>query len=228
MLSRAGGTGQVLGYGCFTFSIGAAAVWGPSFLQRAYRMQLSDADLIFGGLSVVTGLLGTVAGGTVLDAATRALRGDVMSASLLSATLLCLLCWPLTLAAFWVTDYSWFLLLISAGQCLAFATFTPVNGVLLWAVPPETRSISIALAVVGMHLIGDVPSPIVVGALFETSLSPNAVMVLVMTWIGWAVLFWGAAFCVARRRRFLARQYAVALARHEYWSSGTDSPLLHT
>ncbi|KAJ1471855.1 major facilitator superfamily domain-containing protein [Baffinella frigidus] len=218
----------VLGYGAFTFSIGAAAVWGPSFLQRVYHMRLQDADLVFGGLAVVTGLAGTMLGGVALDLTTRLMGGDVMSAALLSATVLCFMCWPLTLLAFWVEDWSWFLLLMGVGQILAFATLTPVNGVLLWAVPPAARSISIALAVVGMHLIGDVPSPIVVGALFETSLSPNIVMVLVMTWIGWAVFFWGLAFCLTRRRLFIQTQYAVAQARHKYWVDGTDSPLLHS
>ena len=46
---------------------------------------------------------------------------------------------------------------------VAFATTSPLNGVLLWCVKPEQRVLSMALAVVLMHILGDVPSPVIVG-----------------------------------------------------------------
>lgn len=41
----------------------------------------------------------------------------------------------------------------------------PVNAVALWAVPAELRPLSMSLAVVVIHSLGDVPSPIVLGHL---------------------------------------------------------------
>ena len=37
-----------LGYAGYTFSIGAMAVWAPTFLQRRFGVGLEDADLMFG------------------------------------------------------------------------------------------------------------------------------------------------------------------------------------
>ncbi|EKX36797.1 hypothetical protein GUITHDRAFT_40681, partial [Guillardia theta CCMP2712] len=151
----------VMGYGAFTFSVGAMAVWGPTYLQ----MQLDDADLAFGSVAVFTGLFGTISGGFILDLVTRVLGRDAMSNSLLVSATLVTLAWPCCFLAFSATEYRKFIFFMIVGQFLAFATTSPVNGVLLWCVPAEVRTLSMALSVVGIHVLGDVPSPVVVGAM---------------------------------------------------------------
>eukprot|EP00285_Hemiselmis_virescens_P001589 CAMPEP_0173413688 /NCGR_PEP_ID=MMETSP1356-20130122/82603_1 /TAXON_ID=77927 ORGANISM="Hemiselmis virescens, Strain PCC157" /NCGR_SAMPLE_ID=MMETSP1356 /ASSEMBLY_ACC=CAM_ASM_000847 /LENGTH=101 /DNA_ID=CAMNT_0014375753 /DNA_START=30 /DNA_END=331 /DNA_ORIENTATION=- len=91
-----------------------------------------------------------------------------MSSSLLVTVILTAFAWPLCIATFNVpnTTQSFFAYLAVA-QFFAFATTSPLNGVILWCVEPEQRTLSMALAVVGMHLLGDVPSPILVGAMLE-------------------------------------------------------------
>lgn len=56
-----------------------------------------------------------------------------------------------------------------------------------------------ALAVVLMHLLGDVPSPVVVGAMLQNLPDPSLTMSIVTMWLGWCVVFWGAAFYFARK-----------------------------
>lgn len=41
----------------------------------------------------------------------------------------------------------------------------PANAVLLWSVPPGLRPLAISLSVVATHLLGDVPSPPLLGLL---------------------------------------------------------------
>lgn len=78
----------VLGYGAFTFSVGAVAVWGPYYVQKTFDVPLDEADLYFGAVAVTTGLCGTAAGGALMDMVTRKMGGDIMSSSLLVTVLL--------------------------------------------------------------------------------------------------------------------------------------------
>ena len=154
-------------------------------------MQLDDADLAFGSVAVFTGLFGTISGGFILDLVTRVLGRDAMSNSLLVSATLVTLAWPCCFLAFSATEYRKFIYFMIVGQFLAFATTSPVNGVLLWCVPAEVRTLSMALSVVGIHVLGDVPSPVVVGAMLERFQDEAFVMQLVSCWIGWCIVCWG-------------------------------------
>ena len=107
------------------------------------------------------------------------------------------------------------------------------NIAIMRSVPREHRSFALALATLGAHLFGDVPSPIVLGAL-EDSLAPKCVpeydddggdgdfaigpecasqrsklrftWLLCVLWLGWAVLGFGLAWLIVFRRHRGARE----------------------
>ncbi|CAI0405409.1 unnamed protein product [Linum tenue] len=56
---------NVLGYIAYNAVIGAYSYWGPKAGYNIYNM--SNADLVFGGITVVCGIFGTLAGGFILD-----------------------------------------------------------------------------------------------------------------------------------------------------------------
>nr|TKS12989.1 putative sphingolipid transporter spinster-like 2 [Populus alba] len=56
---------NVLGYIAYNFVIGAYSYWGPKAGYNIYNM--SNADMVFGGVTIVCGIVGTIAGGYVLD-----------------------------------------------------------------------------------------------------------------------------------------------------------------
>src|SRR6185295_1547536 len=58
----------VWGYTAYTFALGAFAVWGPSFLERVHGVPKETAATFFGAVLVVTGLVGTLAGGFLATA----------------------------------------------------------------------------------------------------------------------------------------------------------------
>ena len=50
-----------------TALLGMFAYWGPKGATLMFRMKNGEADLVFGLVTVATGILGTLAGGWVLD-----------------------------------------------------------------------------------------------------------------------------------------------------------------
>eukprot|EP00252_Welwitschia_mirabilis_P026970 TRINITY_DN905_c0_g1_i1.p1 TRINITY_DN905_c0_g1~~TRINITY_DN905_c0_g1_i1.p1 ORF type:complete len:365 (-),score=55.20 TRINITY_DN905_c0_g1_i1:449-1543(-) len=56
---------NILGYIAYNFVIGAYSYWGPKAGYAIYSM--SDADIVFGALTVFCGILGTIGGGYILD-----------------------------------------------------------------------------------------------------------------------------------------------------------------
>src|SRR5262249_13870688 len=55
------------GYTVMTFAMGALAAWMPTFLNRFRGLSLTQAGVWFGGVLVVAGFLGTLAGGWLGD-----------------------------------------------------------------------------------------------------------------------------------------------------------------
>ncbi|CAI7840967.1 unnamed protein product [Closterium sp. NIES-54] len=56
---------NVLGYAAYTFVIGAYAYWAPKAMREIFHEERADA--LFGGITVVTGMGGTLFGGLMLD-----------------------------------------------------------------------------------------------------------------------------------------------------------------
>lgn len=57
----------VLGYAMQTFFVGGVAVFGIDYIHKEYPFSKKTASMIFGGMTAVTGLFGSAAGGYILD-----------------------------------------------------------------------------------------------------------------------------------------------------------------
>ncbi|GIL51235.1 hypothetical protein Vafri_7090, partial [Volvox africanus] len=151
-------------YTAYVAVLGVYAYWGPK-AGRALFFGADDrggsADLVFGGVTVLTGVLGSVAGGLALDR---------MGSTVRNATLLCaasnFLGFVFLLLAF-ITSRSFeaFMGLFAAGQLVIFLLQAPVAATGMWCVPAELRPLGASLMTVAIHLLGDVPSPPLVGLL---------------------------------------------------------------
>ena len=100
------------------------------------------------------------------------------------------------LAGFCTTPNSFFVAL-AFGVLFMFMTTAGVNVALMWSVPPANRTTAMALSVIIIHLIGDVPSPIVIGEIDRTS-TPKMTFLLTSSWLFWAIFCWCAALVLAR------------------------------
>jgi hypothetical protein len=61
----------------FTFSTGGLAAWMPTYFVRARHLSLADATLKFGGMLLVAGFVGTLAGGRLGDRMARRAPTDI-------------------------------------------------------------------------------------------------------------------------------------------------------
>nr|XP_011458313.1 PREDICTED: probable sphingolipid transporter spinster homolog 2 [Fragaria vesca subsp. vesca] len=149
---------NVLGYIAYNFVIGAYSYWGPKAGYNIYNM--TDADLIFGGITIVCGILGTVAGGFLLDFMISSIPNafKLLSAATFFGAIFCF-------SAFCFSNMYAFLALFSVGELLVFATQGPVNYICLHCVKPSMRPLAMAMSTVSIHLFGDVPSSPLVGVL---------------------------------------------------------------
>ncbi|KAK9287521.1 hypothetical protein L1049_015942 [Liquidambar formosana] len=149
---------NVLGYISYNFVIGAYSYWGPKAGYDIYHM--SDADLIFGGITIVCGILGTLAGGFLLDFMTSTISNafKLLSAATFLGAIFCF-------SAFCFSSLYGFLAFFSVGELLVFATQAPVNYISLHCVKPSMRPLSMAMSTVSIHIFGDVPSSPLVGVL---------------------------------------------------------------
>ncbi|KAK4476947.1 hypothetical protein RD792_016116 [Penstemon davidsonii] len=149
---------NVLGYIAYNFVIGSYSYWGPKAGYNIYHM--SNADYMFGGVTAVCGIFGTLAGGLVLDRMTATISNafKLLSFATLFGAIFCF-------AAFCFKSLYAFLAFFAIGELLVFATQAPVNFVCLHCVKPSLRPLSMAISTVSIHIFGDVPSSPLVGLL---------------------------------------------------------------
>lgn len=184
----------VLGYAAYTFAVGGLAFWMPTFLERVRAVPVSQATTGFGAIVVVTGFLGTFAGGWLGDYCLRHTRQAYLWVSGI-ATLLAL---PLVFVCLTAAAPSVFYPALVAAELLLFMSTGPINSVIVALVSPAHRASAVALSVLAIHLLGDVVSPPLIGSVSDhTSLGDGVLLVPVA--VGISGLFWVAAALQCRK-----------------------------
>jgi MFS family permease len=186
----------VLGYAAYTFAVGALAFWMPAFLERTRGVPRAEAAIQFGAVVVVTGIVGTIAGGWLADA----LRQRVARADLWVCGLSALLSAPFALIALTARSPALYFTSLVAAQLFLFASTGPINDVIVAVVPPSERATASAVAIFVMHALGDVPSPPLVGALSDRSSLASAILIVPVAILAAGLTWtWGAARARAPR-----------------------------
>jgi len=164
----------VLGYAAYTFAIGALAFWTPAFLERTRGIPKAHATVQFGAVVVVTGFIGTYAGGWIGDYFLRVSR----QAYLWVSGLVTLAAAPLTLVALASPRPTVYWTAIVAAELCLFASTGPINSAIVNLVSPHMRATAVALSIFTIHLLGDVPSPSLVGLLSDARSLGEAVLII--------------------------------------------------
>jgi predicted MFS family arabinose efflux permease len=153
----------VWGYTAYTFALGAFAVWGPVFLERIHGVPKADASTFFGGVLVVTGLVGTMAGGfaaTAWQKRNPAGYAWMLGLSVITST-------PLATAAFLTSNKTISMCCLAAAMLCIFLCTGPVNTLILETVPANLRASAMAMSIFCIHLFGDLWSSEIVGHLSD-------------------------------------------------------------
>lgn len=173
------------GYIAFTFAFGALAVWMPYYLESARGWSRTSATSAFGATILGCGLVGTVGGGWVA----KKLGGGPRACMYLCAACMAVAL-PSTLLALYATT-DWVILAgLIVASTFSFATQGPVNAVILNAVSAPLRPLAIGISVMLIHLLGDVPSPWLVGQVSESSLGMGWALSVIPTAMGVAAIAW--------------------------------------
>ena len=181
---------SIMGYAAVTFSLGGISWWMPSFLNRVDGRSMEAAGTIMGGITVVCGLGGTVAGGLLAHWWSKKTEKALYLVPALSAILAvppAILCFfgpkSVTLPALGVAVF------------LVFLGTGPVNAATLNAVPAHLRATAMAGQLFVLHVFGDAFSPKLIGIVSDHSNLRLGLGLTLVTFVVAAVVFFvGAKF----------------------------------
>jgi MFS family permease len=181
----------VLGYAAYTFGLGALGVWMPSFLERVRGIPVQTATTGFGIIVVVTGILGTFIGGWLGDyCLKRSRQGYLWFCGVVT-----LAAAPFAVVALTASAPHIFYPAVVISELLLFMSTGPINAAIANVVSPLERASAIALSMFAIHLLGDVPSPPLIGYLADVGslqravlLVPVAIVIGGLIWLASAVL----------------------------------------
>jgi len=219
------------GYASYSAVVAGLAFYGPLFIQNnrpcdpRWDFGQENADVIFGATVAVTGFFGTALGGLWLDHLARKLpqsrRNNRFFGALAPARSIT---WQvavglgLCMAAAYMGSPAAFFGLLALGCLFLFACTSGINMVINWSVPTELRSMAVALSILILHSVGDVPAPVAIGALAD-KMSPHLTLVLTLTWLGWAILLWGLGWLYSV---VVSRREAAAMRRADHGNHYED------
>jgi sugar phosphate permease len=179
-----------LGMAAGTFSLGGIQVWMPTFLSRARGYSLEAANLIFGKIVVVDGILASLIGGWLGDKLLPRMKGSYYFVSAVSMGLGV----PVMFFALF-NKGPWMVPAIAVAAFLLLLNTSPLNTALVNSVGSHIRATAIAVNIFLFHLLGDVPSPTLMGYVADRhSLQAAFILPVVAMAISSAVLFYGMRF----------------------------------
>lgn len=147
------------GMTALTFAMGGIAYWMPKYIHTFRgEADLGKVNLIFGGITVVTGISATLLGGYVGDALRKRIKGAyfVVSAAGL------ILAFPFFLLILYL-PFPWAWGAIFLAEFFLFFNTGPSNTALANVVSPSVRATAFALNIFIIHLLGDAISPPIIG-----------------------------------------------------------------
>ncbi|NXS53683.1 SPNS3 protein, partial [Brachypteracias leptosomus] len=184
-----------LGLTAMAFVTGALGMWIPLFLYRAQVVQgivspcLQDScnssnSLIFGGITIGTGILGVITGA---EAARRLRKMNNKADPLICATSMFMssLCLYIALMVAQTNILSTFIF-IAFGELFLSVNWAVVTDILLYVVTPRRQATAIALQILLSHLLGDAGSPYLIGVISNAIQDKKALSFL---WSFWSMQY---------------------------------------
>ena len=179
-----------LGMAAMTFSLGGIQVWIPKFLYSERGYTLETANFAFGIIIVIDGIVAALAGGWLGDYLLPRMKGSyylVSAASMLAGVPVMIVALfvkgPIMLPAIGVAAF--FLLLNTA----------PLNAAVINSVGAHIRATALAVNIFVIHILGDVPSPTMMGWVADKrSLQAAFILPVIAMGISSAILFYGMKF----------------------------------
>jgi sugar phosphate permease len=173
-----------------TFSLGGIQVWMPKFLYSDRHYTLEAANFMFGIIIVVDGILASLAGGWLGDYLLPRMKSSyyfISAASMLLGV-------PAMIVALFVKGPVMIPAIAVASFFLLLNT-SPLNAAVINSVGAHIRATALAVNIFVIHILGDVPSPTMMGWVADKrSLQVAFVLPIIAMVISSAILFYGMKF----------------------------------
>lgn len=158
-----------MGLAMYTFAVGGLQVWIPTFLNRVRGLPVDKAGEVFGAIAAFNGIVAVMLGGWLGDRLLKRHHGAYYTfsgiAMFVSVPFMVLAVHTSGPLMFPIIFVAVFLLLIGTG---------PTNAAIVNSVDARIRSTALAVNVFVIHLLGDFPSPTLIGAISDRTSLPTA------------------------------------------------------
>src|SRR6267154_2624460 len=179
-----------LGMAMMTFSLGGIQVWMPQFLYSDRHYTLENANLTFGLIIVADGILAALAGGWLGDYLLRRMKGAYYLVSAAGMALGV----PAMVIALFVKGRTMIPAIAVAAFFLLLNT-APLNAAVINSVDAHIRATALAVNIFIIHILGDVPSPTMMGWVADKrSLQAAFTLPVIAMVVSSAILFYGMKF----------------------------------
>jgi MFS family permease len=179
-----------LGMAAMTFSLGGIQVWIPQFLISERNFTMERANLLFGIIIVIDGVLAALIGGWLGDYLLPRMKSAyyfVSAASMLLGV-------PVMIVALFVQG-RWMVPAIGVAAFFLLFNTAPLNAAVINSVGSHIRAMALAVNIFIIHILGDVPSPTMMGWVADRrSLQTAFVLPVIAMVISSAILFYGMKF----------------------------------
>ena len=182
-----------LGMAAMTFSLGGIQVWMPKFLFSERGYTLEAANFAFGIIIVADGLFAALLGGWLGDYLLPRMKSSYYFVSAISM----LLGVPVMIVALFAKGKAMVPAIAVAAFFLLLNT-APLNAAVINSVGAHIRVTALSVNLFIIHILGDVPSPTMMGWVADKrSLQAAFILPVIAMGISSAILFYGMRFAPA-------------------------------
>ncbi len=146
-----------------TFVLGGLSAWMPTYFHRFFDMDVAQAGLVFGGMVIAAGALGTFLGGKIAD---RLLKKTNYAYFLVIAASFILMI-PFAGAGVVSHRMPFSLITFFIAMVFIFLPQGPVSAALVALSSRKVRSMAFAVNIFIIHALGDALSPALIGHLSD-------------------------------------------------------------
>lgn len=154
---------NTLAMAAMTFALGGLAQWVPSFLYRMHHLDVARGNTLFGAITVLAGITGTLTGGWLGD---RLQKKNAKGYLLVSGWGF-LLGTPIAAYAIITPQLSNSLAAMFFAEFFLFLNTGPLNTVIINVTKPTMRAMAFAVNIFFIHALGDAVSPTILGWLSD-------------------------------------------------------------
>ncbi len=163
---------NTLAMAAMTFALGGLAQWMPTFLFREHGLDVAKANVLFGGITVLAGITGTLTGGWLGDYFQKKHGRGYLTVSGWGLTLGA----PITAYALFTHSLAGCMTAMFFAEFFLFLNTGPLNTVIVNVTRPGIRAMAFAVNILFIHALGDAISPTILGRLSDLHGLRNALL----------------------------------------------------